>query len=369
MAKYHLVHIESKGTFFNLTRLEMVNKLKQGGDLQNWFCWYPGIVQWKQVSRANEVREWMSNTWTEDQPMPAWQDLFNQRARSEAQDFEVVEFNETPASLTPPPLPTEQKTEFVVSGFSGQVFDFDESLKDKHLNSTGFKIIKDDGKNADEVNKFEGTVKVDTTAADFEKTVSASTQLVTEGTVKVETSGADFEKTQTAITAAVPENTSKINITEVEPVTGKFDPVPDMTITKELPVLEKTAPPQPVTLQTTTPDAAAANNASKKHNRRYPRIKGRLRTIITNKSKAFMTFTKDISLGGIWVENNIPQDILNSEIEVYVSDPTGKKSILFRCHPVGDLKSPCRFSFAKADEKNLQKLSQWLDDLAKMNAA
>lgn len=82
-----------------------------------------------------------------------------------------------------------------------------------------------------------------------------------------------------------------------------------------------------------------------------------------------MTFTKDISLGGIYVENTIPQDILNSEIEVYLSDPTGKKSILFRCHPVGDMKNPCRFSFAKADERNLLKLSQWLDDLAKISAA
>lgn len=344
MAKYHLVHIESKGTYFNLTRLEMVNKLKQAGDPQNWFCWYPGIVQWKQVSQAHEVREWMAHPWTEDQSMPAWQDLFTKRARSETQDFEVVEFNETPAALTPPPLPTEQKSEFVVSGFSGQVFDFDESLKDKHLNSTGFKIIKDDVKNADEVNKFENTVKVDTSAT-------------------------DFEQTNTAIATAVPENTSKINITEVEPVTAKYENVSEMTITKEVPLLEKTAPSQLVAPLPNTANETAGNNTSKKHNRRYPRINGRLRTIITNKSKAFMTFTKDISLGGIWVENNIPQDILNSEIEVYVSDPTGKKSILFRCHPVGDLKNPCRFSFAKADEKNLLKLSQWLDDLAKLNAA
>ncbi len=344
MAKYHLVHIESKGTFFNLTRLEMVNKLKQAGDLQNWFCWYPGIVQWKQVSQANEIREWMTHPWTEDQSMPAWQDLFTKRARGETQDFEVVEFNETQSALTPPPLPTEQKTEFIVSGFSGQVFDFDESLKDKHMNSTGFKIIKDDDKNAEEVNKFENTVKIDT-------------------------SGADFEKTHSSIATAVPENTSKINITEVEPVTAKYDNVSEMTITKEVPMLEKTAPPQAAAPLPNTANETAGNNASKKHNRRYPRINGRLRTIITNKSKAFMTFTKDISLGGIWVENNIPQDILNSEIEVYVSDPTGKKSILFRCHPVGDLKNPCRFSFAKADEKNLQKLGQWIDDLAKMNAA
>lgn len=320
MAKYHLVHTESKETFFNLSRLEMVNKLKQANDLENWFCWYPGIVQWKQVSRAHEVREWMATPWAEDQPMPPWQDLFITRARGDNQDFEVVEFNE-PQALTPPPVPSDPKTEFIISGFSGQVYDFDESLKDKHLNKNDFKIIKD-----------ENTVKVDTSATDFEKTITSAAVLAP----------------------------------EQETVTGKIDTVAEMTITKELPSLEKITPPDQQADNTTqTPE----NAGPKRHNRRYPRIKGRLRTIITNKAKAFMTFTRDISLGGIQVENNIPQDILNSEIEVYISDPTGKKSILFRCHPVGDLKNPLRFSFAKADEKNLQKLSQWLDDLAKINAA
>lgn len=356
MAKYHLVHIDSKKTFFNLSRLEMVNKLKQASDLHNWFCWYPGIAQWKQVNQAHEIREWMTTHWTEDQPMPPWQDLFITRARSESQDFEVVEFNDSPA-LTPPPVPTDPKTEFIVSGFSGQVFDFDESLKDKHLNKDDFKILKDKNRTGDEAIQFENTVKVDTTANDFEKTISSSTVLTT-------------EKTQTAIANSNFERTGKINLNEtqhvnLETVTSKIETVPDMTITKELPTIEK----EGSLPENTTPTLAQAVAGAKKHNRRYPRIKGRLRTIITNKAKAFMTFTKDISLGGIQVENNIPQDILNSEIEVYVSDPTGKKSILFRCHPVGDMKNPCRFSFAKADEKNLQKLSQWLDDLAKINAA
>lgn len=306
MAKYHLVHIDSKGTFFNLTRLEMVNKLKQVSDLQNWFCWYPGITQWKQASQAHEVREWMAHPWTDDQAMPDWQDLFTKRARGETQNFEVVEFNEN-STLNPPTPPIDPKSEFAVAGFSGQVFDFDESLKDKHMNTPGFKIINQDNKNVDEATRF--------------------------------------------------ENTTKINLVEHvvnDNNTGKIEAISDMTITKEVQLIDKDT---------------QAPTAGKKHNRRYPRIKGRLRTIITNKAKAFMTFTKDISLGGIQVENNIPQDILNSEIEVYVSDPSGKKSILFRCHPVGDMKNPCRFSFAKADEKNLQKLSQWIDDLAKINVA
>lgn len=427
MAKYHLVHTDSKSTFFNLTRFEMVSKLKLVHDLNNWFYWYPGLQNWKQISQAAEVKEWMSFHWTEDQTMPPWQDLFTKRAKGKSEDFEVVEFNDSP-NLIPPPLPAESeqiKTEFVISNFSGQVFDFDESLKDKHLNQKDFKIISENtvkvDTNSADFDKTvagntqlinEGTVKVDTTSTDFEKTVanasaqnfnsdktmviesktsdlektvSTTTQLIHEKTMKVDTSGRDFdltmrsttaltsEKTLTNATPLASENTEKVQIPPPPPLpqfeTTKSNPLPDMTITKEIPTLP-TIPSTPVV--EVQPQPVAQSNDSqggKKHNRRYPRIKGRLRTIITNKSKAFMTFTKDISLGGIYVENMIPKDILNSEIEVYLSDPTGKKSILFRCHPVGDMANPCRFSFAKADEKALQKLSQWLDDLAKISAA
>lgn len=313
MSKYHLVDTATKETFFNLTRLEMVSKLREISDLQNWFCWYPGLAQWKIVSQAYEVKEWMSVSWTEDQPVPPWEFLINRKAGTTTPgDFEVVEFGEN-SSPTPPPIPNPtDKTEFVISGFSGQVFDFDESLKDKHFKSDDFKISN-----------------VPNTS-DLEKPDSNSTY----------------------------DNTSKIEA-----------PVTDETIATDLgdPTV---AGKNTASIQAFEESTQKGNTgAAKKHNRRYPRIKGRLRTIITNKSKAFMTFTKDISLGGIYVENLIPQDILNSEIEVYLSDPTGKKSILFRCLPVGDLKNPCRFSFAKADEKNIQKLSQWINDLEKIGAA
>jgi hypothetical protein len=439
MAKYHLVHTDSKSTFFNLTRFEMVSKLKLVHDLNNWFCWYPGLQNWKQVSQAPEIKEWMSFHWTADQTMPPWQDLFTKRAKGKDEDFEVIEFNDVP-TLSPPPLPEPIKTEFVISNFSGQVFDFDESLKDKHLNEKEFKIQNDNEKTeiVSGTSKFENTIKVDTSSNDFDKTIAGNTQLINEGTVKVDlnatdfektvanassqnsnlektniveaqvnqfdktistttelihektmkvdTSGRDFdltmrsntalteEKTQTSATAIAPEQTAKVQTTQPLPsfeITAKSLPLPDLTLAKGQTPSPETPTVRTEEAQQATQPAQQANDSQggKKHNRRYPRIKGRLRTIITNKSKAFMTFTKDISLGGIQVENMIPKDILVSEIEVYLSDPTGKKSILFRCHPVGDMTNPCRFSFAKADEKALQKLSQWLDDLAKITAA
>lgn len=117
------------------------------------------------------------------------------------------------------------------------------------------------------------------------------------------------------------------------------------------------------------PDTPKTKGSGQQNTRKFPRIKGRLRTILTNKAKAFITYSRDISLGGISLENNIPKEILQGEIEVYISDPTGRKSIVFTCHPVGDAENSNRFSFSKTDGKQLVKLTQWLEDLAKTHAA
>ncbi len=103
--------------------------------------------------------------------------------------------------------------------------------------------------------------------------------------------------------------------------------------------------------------------------RKHPRVKGRLRTILTNKAKAFITYSKDISLGGISVEHNIPKEILQGEIEVYISDPSGRKSVVFRCNPIGSDSDASRFTFSKTDDKQLTKLTNWLDELGRGRAS
>lgn len=106
-----------------------------------------------------------------------------------------------------------------------------------------------------------------------------------------------------------------------------------------------------------------------KDKRKHPRIKGRLRTILTNKAKAFITYSRDISLGGISVEHSIPKEILQGEIEVYISDPTGKRSVVFICNPVETSNDANRFTFSKTDEKQLTKLTSWLEELSRTKAS
>ncbi len=122
------------------------------------------------------------------------------------------------------------------------------------------------------------------------------------------------------------------------------------------------APPMPAPV--VTPAVASVAPVAPSESRKYPRVLGRLRTIITNKNKAFITYSVDISLGGVQVEHSIPQDVLTGDLEIYVSDPHGKKSLLFNCQVIGDRTNSKRFSFAKLEKEQSQKLSHWIDQLS-----
>lgn len=102
----------------------------------------------------------------------------------------------------------------------------------------------------------------------------------------------------------------------------------------------------------------------KSNARQHPRIKGRLRTIITNRERAFITYTRDISLGGVLLEHAIPDDLLKGSVDIFITAPTGKDSIVFRCQPIKNQNGQYRFSFTGMESQNEQKLVSWLDHLA-----
>ncbi len=127
---------------------------------------------------------------------------------------------------------------------------------------------------------------------------------------------------------------------------------------KETPKNKPAASPKASeSLKTPTPAEKARNE------REHPRIKGRLRTIITNRERAFITYTRDISLGGVLLEHSIPDDLLKGSVDIFITAPTGKDSIVFRCQPIKNQSGQYRFSFMGVDAQNQEKLSSWLDHL------
>lgn len=346
MSKYYLFYKKNQEKHENLNKIQLVEIVKKYSDYHEWYYWTEGLQNWKLISQSPEVFEWLSFNWSENQnipklPSPFESVAFGKAHTTKASDLpeNVVEFSDTPSTPT--------TTENSPLSFSGQVLEFQDSIKEKYLNAKDFKIVDDSPEKNVHPDQFEKTIPgIHMDSERFEKTATN-----TISSPKVNT-----ENTQTLsnITPGVFDKTAKTN---TEPNTTP-------------PVFQEAPKTTDDSVFTQSQEASLSQKQlDKKHNRRYPRINGRLRTIITNKAKAFMTYTKDISLGGIQTENSIPKDIINTEIEVYISDPAGKKSILFRCHPVGDLHNPNRFSFAKADEKNLQKLAQWLEDLEKSQVA
>ncbi len=101
-------------------------------------------------------------------------------------------------------------------------------------------------------------------------------------------------------------------------------------------------------------------NAEYSEQRKYARFDMRLKVIISNKEKTFLSYTKNVSIGGVMLEDKIPRDYFNAETEIFISSPKKNEFVAFRCVPVGDDKEPTRFSFGQISKASLDKFQDWI---------
>jgi hypothetical protein len=127
------------------------------------------------------------------------------------------------------------------------------------------------------------------------------------------------------------------------------------------PMPEKTASVRPSEKRKVTAHEKAKENSAEQ--RRNPRVNTRLRAVLTNKKSSFISFTKNISLSGILLENEIPRHIFSGACEIYLTGPDLKESIKFQCVPVGSEDNPCRLQFSQVSDKYQTILENWLSDL------
>jgi len=102
--------------------------------------------------------------------------------------------------------------------------------------------------------------------------------------------------------------------------------------------------------------------------RQHNRIVARFKCIIRSASLTFRTFTNDISLGGVSLEDEIPSDLIGLECMIYISSTKTNKNLKFKIA----LTERCvakYFSFQDADKNLIKELSDWLDDHQKLNSA
>lgn len=100
--------------------------------------------------------------------------------------------------------------------------------------------------------------------------------------------------------------------------------------------------------------------------RRSPRFDLRIKVILSNKEKTFLSYTQNVSTTGVLLEDVIPLDFFqNEETEIFISSPKKNEFLAFRCIPVGDQSSPRRFTFGEISPDALVKFQDWIDRLKK----
>lgn len=94
--------------------------------------------------------------------------------------------------------------------------------------------------------------------------------------------------------------------------------------------------------------------------RQFKRIEARFRCIIKSSSLTFRTFTKDISLGGVALEDTIPNELLGNECSIYITSTNNKKNLKFKIKVIPRPGAKF-FSFESADQVFMTELNQWLE--------
>lgn len=104
------------------------------------------------------------------------------------------------------------------------------------------------------------------------------------------------------------------------------------------------------------------------HHRKHQRVIARFKCIIRSSSITFRTFTRDISLGGISLEDEIPSDLIGIECMVYIGSTKTNQNLKFKIA----LTERCvakYFSFQDAEPKVVDELSHWLQEHQKAASA
>ncbi len=103
--------------------------------------------------------------------------------------------------------------------------------------------------------------------------------------------------------------------------------------------------------------------------RAHPRFDIRLRVIIKSGKNTFLTYTNDVSLGGLSLVNDVPDYIFNTEAEIYISAPDNKNNLKLICSPVPSKMGKSRLMFTHVEEAKQKVLATWLHHVVRPAAA
>ncbi len=138
----------------------------------------------------------------------------------------------------------------------------------------------------------------------------------------------------------------------------------DLVATSETVLIEE----EPAKKESTNIDSVSNEELTNAERRMHPRFDIRLRVIIKNGKNTYLTFTRDVSLGGLSLMNDVPEYIFSSEAEIYITAPDQKNNIMFTCSPIASKLGKSRLMFTKIEEPKQKMLAQWLQQHVQPNS-
>lgn len=99
-----------------------------------------------------------------------------------------------------------------------------------------------------------------------------------------------------------------------------------------------------------------------RNRRRFPRVDIRVMVTIVTGYQRFQTYSRDISMGGILLDRELPFTPTKDRVRVILkyADVTGQ-TIEFSARLIMDRKRPIRLEFISAEEHFKKRLYQWVD--------
>lgn len=159
----------------------------------------------------------------------------------------------------------------------------------------------------------------------------------------------------TPVQTTPPSSLGELLVNEVQPT---MPPAQSHQQPQQMPAQTQIPASQPAE----TPAQGAPVTAENK--RRHKRYDLRLRVILTNGQSTFRTFTRNISLGGVFLEHPVPANIVNTKCEIYIANMDNSSHIKFETKVITNTPDgPKHFSFSEMDTMFQDELAKWLAKL------
>jgi len=96
--------------------------------------------------------------------------------------------------------------------------------------------------------------------------------------------------------------------------------------------------------------------------RKFPRISGRLKVILISGNRSFRSFSKNMSKGGLLLENKIPDTFHGQDCRVILSSPNQKENLEFKARVIkGEGGLATRMEFTMSHATFIKKLEGWME--------